>query len=78
MGESELAGNYGVPATPRDGADVEIIGLLYSTVKWLAEAAETRLYPFGGVRLSREGVFLSWKVSAKLDLLEFFCVFGQQ
>ena len=27
MGESKVAGNHGIPATPRDGADVEIVGM---------------------------------------------------
>ncbi|KAK3393446.1 glycogen debranching enzyme [Podospora didyma] len=36
MGESERAGSKGVPGTPRDGAAVEITGLLYSNVNWVA------------------------------------------
>lgn len=40
MGESPAHGTDGVPATPRDGAPVEITGLLYSTLAWLAQLAD--------------------------------------
>jgi len=43
MGESGRHGTDGVPATPRDGAAVEIVALSYSALAWLAglEAAGT-------------------------------------
>ena len=37
-------------ATPRDGADVEIIGLLKSTVRWLAQLNASGDFGFAGVR----------------------------
>lgn len=37
MGECMKCGTWGVPSTPRDGADIEIIGLLKNTLSWLVE-----------------------------------------
>jgi glycogen debranching enzyme len=36
MGSSLEHGTEGIPSSPRDGAAVEITGLLYSTLKWLS------------------------------------------
>ncbi|CAM1511767.1 Fc.00g092800.m01.CDS01 [Cosmosporella sp. VM-42] len=50
MGESEKAGSKGVPGTPRDGAAIEITGLLYSTLDWLAKLHKKGEYAYEGVK----------------------------
>ncbi|EDN97939.1 hypothetical protein SS1G_12795 [Sclerotinia sclerotiorum 1980 UF-70] len=52
MGESERAKSKGVPGTPRDGAAIEITGLLYSTLRWVAELHEKGKYKYAGVSTS--------------------------
>lgn len=37
MGDSKKAGNYGKPATPRDGAPVEIVGLQKAALEWITK-----------------------------------------
>ena len=49
MGESERAGSKGVPGTPRDGAAVEITGLSYSAMRWVAELHKAGKYKYSGV-----------------------------
>lgn len=62
MGESEKAGNKGVPGTPRDGAAIEIIGLLYSALTWVASLHAAGHYEFDGVKLEdgRSISFSDW------------------
>lgn len=55
MGESQKAGTKGVPGTPRDGAPVEIIGLLKSTLRWVSELVEQGKFPFKGVKATIGG-----------------------
>ncbi|KAI8053830.1 amylo-alpha-1,6-glucosidase-domain-containing protein [Syncephalis plumigaleata] len=56
MGDSHKAGNYGQPATPRDGAPIEITGLIKSTVTWLSELHEQGKFAHKGVIISRQGM----------------------
>ncbi|XP_071799399.1 glycogen debranching enzyme-like [Asterias amurensis] len=55
VGESDLAGNRGTPATPRDGSAVEIVGLCKAAVRWLAKLNKAGLYPHTGVTLRVHG-----------------------
>ena len=60
MGESEKAGSKGIPGTPRDGAAVEITGLLYSTLVWLSELHARGQFKYGGVSKGTTGEFVSY------------------
>ena len=52
MGESEKAGSKGMPGTPRDGAAIEITGLAYSTLAWVAQLYKQGSYQYPGVKTS--------------------------
>ena len=56
MGESEKAGSKGIPGTPRDGAAIEITGMLYSTLAWLAELYRRGGFKYVGVVVGKETV----------------------
>ncbi|KAF8638941.1 hypothetical protein AX16_010415 [Volvariella volvacea WC 439] len=55
MGESTKAGSKGIPGTPRDGAPIEITGLLQSTLRWLDELSSKAKFPFKGVFATVDG-----------------------
>ncbi|KAG2068753.1 glycoside hydrolase family 13 protein [Suillus decipiens] len=63
MGESEKAGTKGIPGTPRDGAPVEITGLLKSTLRWLDTLSSFGTFPFKGVEATINGqnTFVTYK-----------------
>ncbi|OII76834.1 glycogen debranching protein [Cryptosporidium andersoni] len=49
MGSSEKAGNKGIPATPRDGANIELVALLFNTLQFLSQIKNSKEYPYTGV-----------------------------
>lgn len=50
MGDSVKAGNKGHPGTSRDGAPVEITGLLYSALHWVDCLRQAGKFKFDGVK----------------------------
>ncbi|GMM31571.1 bifunctional 4-alpha-glucanotransferase/amylo-alpha-1,6-glucosidase [Martiniozyma asiatica (nom. inval.)] len=60
MGESLRAGNKGYPGTPRDGAAVEINGLLKSTLRFVIELYERGLFKWDSV-VNQNGDTITFK-----------------
>lgn len=69
MGESEKAGSKGVPGTPRDGAAIEITGLVYSALAWVAKLNESNQYPHSGVDIGdgKSITFKEWSEKIKAN-----------
>ncbi|KAG6831110.1 hypothetical protein H0H92_012787 [Tricholoma furcatifolium] len=66
MGESQKAGIKGVPGTPRDGAPVEITGLLKSTLTWLDGLSSSKKFPFKGVDATNPAEDAKYAVNSSL------------
>ncbi|KAK0548553.1 bifunctional 4-alpha-glucanotransferase/amylo-alpha-1,6-glucosidase [Tilletia horrida] len=70
MGSSAKAGNRGVPGTPRDGAAVEITGLLKSTLRWVDELSARGKWPAKGVEAMIDGKEQTISYKAWGDLIQ--------
>jgi glycogen debranching enzyme len=76
MGESEKAGSKGVPGTPRDGAAVEITGLAYSAISWVATLNKEGQYAYSGVKNDQGGEvsFATWAGKMKASFEKCYYV----
>lgn len=66
MGESHKAGTKGQPGSPRDGAPIEITGLLKSALTWLDGLSSKGKFPFKGVQA--KGVILRMFIDVCTDM----------
>ncbi|EJW78466.1 amylo-alpha-1,6-glucosidase [Wuchereria bancrofti] len=75
MGSSEKAGNKGWPATPRDGAAVELQGLCFAVIQKLDELYHKKLYPYEGVFTENEmWTWQKWANIMKNNFERFFYI----
>ncbi len=62
LGSSSEAGNKGLPATPRDGSAVELVGLSRSALDWLITAYSQARYPYDGVVIDTDNkIKYTWR-----------------
>lgn len=66
MGESEQAKSEGVPGTPRDGAAIEITGLLKSCLRWVNKLRREKKYDFPSSVETQDGKDVSLEDWEKL------------
>jgi len=76
MGSSTKAGNCGIPATPRDGADVEIVALQHAVLRHLAVLHKEGWYPHAGVNIDGKHLltFDAWANSIERNFHKCFYV----
>lgn len=75
MGSSEKAGNRGEPATPRDGAAVEIQGLAYSVLNAMSDWASSGIIQSNGVSRNDESwTWSQWAARIKANFEKHFFV----
>lgn len=74
MGESDKAGNRGVPATPRNGAAVELTALLYSTLEWLVADNPTGQSGVYLPKASKDLSYSEWMSKIKRNFEEYYFI----
>ena len=76
MGSSIIAKNKGIPATPRNGADIEIISLLYYSLIHLNNFYNNKKFPYNDVTLPDGKVitYLEWAEKIKNNFEKYFYI----
>ena len=76
IGSSIKAKNINIPATPRDGADIEIIALLYNCLNFVIDLNYKNYYSYKNVILSNNEVytFYQWSLVIKKNFEKKFFV----
>ena len=69
MGSAPM--NKGVPATPRDGAPIELVALQYSVLSFLHELSANGQFHNSGVK---KGSFKEWAEKIKENFNDFFYI----
>jgi glycogen debranching enzyme len=60
---SAFGKNKGIPATPRDGAPIELVAMQYSILTWLDELSISGVISENSVRINRNGKDMDVKFS---------------
>ena len=76
IGCSEKANNKGKPATPRNGANIEILGIIYYVLVHLDDLNKESKYHFNSVSIEEEKeiVFIEWAQLIKQNFEKSFWV----
>ena len=76
LGNSIKGKNKGIPATPRPGADIEIIALIYSCLDFVVDMGNKNYYKYKSVELSNgmNYPFSQWKLLIKDSFEDEFFV----
>ena len=76
MGSSEKTGNRGVPGTPRDGAPIELVALLFTALMFMQSMYEQGLVKTSKVRLAngQEWTYEEWADKIQTNFEKHFWV----